>query len=444
MQASLCVFAWQCKEANVVRIYISSTYSDLKECREKVYHKLRELQHDVIAMEDYVAADQRPLDKCLEDVAKSDLYVGLFAWRYGYIPPHDNPEHKSITELEYRKAIETGKSHLIFLLEEQVAWSPNDMDQTTGEGDQGKCIMELRKELKQERIISLFNSPDHLAGLVASAVTLWEKEHPLRDMLATIDKLVVQIAPMYKVLSDNAAKFAEEDVYPEQCNFVSDDLRTADQLIQELLDVVNHLPIPAAMLAGSLRFQLSKALYHAEALVGELIQLVAAFRPICRSGTRLTATKKNEIELKLRELAQNLDSNNKALEQLTESIQGKKTSVHPDVLQPQPVVSLTPAVQQVQPVPASTPPPPASVSPAVPAPVPIDNLTRLREIMFSKYDADEFKLLCTEMGTDYDELREGKLELKMYYLIHYCIRHGKYGALRQRMLIEFPDLQGQL
>ncbi len=40
----------------------------------------------MIAMEDYVATDQRPTEKCLADVAASDLYIGIFAWRYGYIP----------------------------------------------------------------------------------------------------------------------------------------------------------------------------------------------------------------------------------------------------------------------------------------------------------------------------------------------------------------------
>jgi hypothetical protein len=47
------------------RIYISATYGDFKEHREQVYRALRELGHDVVAMEDYVATDQRPLGKCL-------------------------------------------------------------------------------------------------------------------------------------------------------------------------------------------------------------------------------------------------------------------------------------------------------------------------------------------------------------------------------------------
>lgn len=73
-----------------LKIYVSSTFEDLKDYRRRVYDQLRALRHDVIAMEDYVAADERPLDKCLRDVRDSDVYIGLFAWRYGYVPRAGN------------------------------------------------------------------------------------------------------------------------------------------------------------------------------------------------------------------------------------------------------------------------------------------------------------------------------------------------------------------
>lgn len=66
-------------------IYLSSTYEDLKDHRLVVHEALRKAGHQVIAMEDYVATDQRPVEKCLKDVEKADIYIGLFAFRYGYI-----------------------------------------------------------------------------------------------------------------------------------------------------------------------------------------------------------------------------------------------------------------------------------------------------------------------------------------------------------------------
>lgn len=88
----------------MARVYLSSTYEDLKNYRRAVYEALRKGGHDVKTMENYVAADQRPVDKCLKDVEEADVYVGLFAFRYGYVPPaqHHNPEARSITELAYR------------------------------------------------------------------------------------------------------------------------------------------------------------------------------------------------------------------------------------------------------------------------------------------------------------------------------------------------------
>src|SRR5215471_16254977 len=133
-----------------LRIYISSTFSDLKDYREAVIQSLWQLDHNVAAMEKYTAADQRPLDKCLEDVAACDVYIGIFAWRYGYIPEKDNPEQKSITELEYRKAGETKKERLIFLLAQEAKWTPGLMDAVTGENNRGERITTLREELQKE------------------------------------------------------------------------------------------------------------------------------------------------------------------------------------------------------------------------------------------------------------------------------------------------------
>jgi len=167
----------------MAKIYISSTYNDLKDYREAVYHTLRQMGHDVIAMEDYVATDQRPVDKCLADVAACELYVGVFAWRYGYQPPHDNPAHKSITELEYRQARTTGKTCLLFLLSEEAAWLRKWMDESTSVADAGKRIRELRQELSREKLVSFFESSDELAKLVSVAVGKWEQSQtkPVRQ-----------------------------------------------------------------------------------------------------------------------------------------------------------------------------------------------------------------------------------------------------------------------
>ncbi len=153
----------------MARIYISSTFEDLREYREVVYSTLRQLRHDVIAMEDYVATDLRPVEKCLQDVATSDVYVGIFAFRYGYVPQAGNPEQKSITELEYRKAGQAGVPRLVFLLKDTAPWPPLLLDAVT-EPDRGSRIASLRLELKQAHIDSFFESREELARKVSVAL----------------------------------------------------------------------------------------------------------------------------------------------------------------------------------------------------------------------------------------------------------------------------------
>src|SRR5258706_8191861 len=109
----------------MARVYVSSTFNDLKDHREQVRLALRQLQHEDVAMEYYGAEDTRPLDKCLKDVASCDVYVGIFALRYGYIPERLD---QSITELEYRQAIATGKPCLIFLLDDNASWPVNNIE----------------------------------------------------------------------------------------------------------------------------------------------------------------------------------------------------------------------------------------------------------------------------------------------------------------------------
>ena len=146
-----------------LRVYLSSTYQDLVEFRAKADETLRRLGYEVIGMEGYVASDARPLDKCLEDVRATDVYVGIVAWRYGFVPPgHD----RSITELEYREATHAGKERLIFLTRDDALWPRNQIE------DEAEAqVARLRGELREAHVVGFFATPDELAAEVATAIT---------------------------------------------------------------------------------------------------------------------------------------------------------------------------------------------------------------------------------------------------------------------------------
>ena len=159
-------------------IYLSSTYEDLKEHRRVVFDALRKSGYQVNAMEDYVATDKRPVDKCLKDVTEADIYVGIFAFRYGYVPPadHSNPKGLSITELEFRHAERLKKPCLTFVVNQSTPWTPDFMDALKAE-DKGDRINMFREYLLTEKLASLFSSPHELASLVLAALTKHHKRN---------------------------------------------------------------------------------------------------------------------------------------------------------------------------------------------------------------------------------------------------------------------------
>src|ERR1700730_235621 len=110
-------------------------------------------------MEKYPARDDRPKAASEAGASRCDIYIGIFAWRYGCIPNEDNPNAKSITELEYDAAGRAQKPRLIFLLADDAPW-PSSLRDAEQEKDEGRRIRDLRNRLKMERWAGFFRSPD--------------------------------------------------------------------------------------------------------------------------------------------------------------------------------------------------------------------------------------------------------------------------------------------
>lgn len=199
----------------MARIYVSSTFTDLQQHRQAVYRSLRMMRHDVIAMEDYIATDQRPLDKCLADVEASDIYVGIFAWRYGYVPSSSNPMQKSITELEYDQARKAGKPCLIYMVDEKTAWPTFAIDI-----DSHKHILRLRERLEKESSVSYFRSPEELANqVIIGVVRVLEPPHgQLRVFLCHASEDKQTVRDLYARLTNDGFDpwLDEEDILPGQ------------------------------------------------------------------------------------------------------------------------------------------------------------------------------------------------------------------------------------
>jgi formylglycine-generating enzyme required for sulfatase activity len=147
-------------------VYVSSTFIDLEGHRAALKTALEKARYDVECMEKYTAFDKRPLDRCLADVAATDVYVLLIAHRYGYRPPENNPQRRSITQLEYEQASRHNKPRLVFTVDRKQLWLPDWIDG----GDDAADLAAFRAEVEASHGVGSFTTPDQLASLVQQAL----------------------------------------------------------------------------------------------------------------------------------------------------------------------------------------------------------------------------------------------------------------------------------
>lgn len=152
-------------------VYVSSTFADLAAHRAALKTALEKAQYDVGSMEKYPAFDERPLDKCLADVAAADAYVLLVAHRLGFRPKEGNPGRKSITQLEYEEAgRHDGTPRLAFTVDPDQPWSPKWIDK----GKDARDLAAFKTAVERRHGVNRFTDPDQLASLVLQALRAWE------------------------------------------------------------------------------------------------------------------------------------------------------------------------------------------------------------------------------------------------------------------------------
>ena len=152
----------------MARIYLSSSFRDLEPQRAAVLTRLRAAGHATMAMEHYPASAGCPTGRCQTDAQTCDVYVGLFARRYGFVPPD---RMIAITEIEYRHALAAERPMAILLLSDEADWPVEWSDRHTGEGAGGQRIERLRRELVARHPVRHFTTSADVVGGVASALT---------------------------------------------------------------------------------------------------------------------------------------------------------------------------------------------------------------------------------------------------------------------------------
>ncbi|HEV7905794.1 MAG TPA: DUF4062 domain-containing protein, partial [Pyrinomonadaceae bacterium] len=149
---------------------ISSTARDLPLHREQLMRACLRQGMFPMMMEDLPASDAEAISASLKMVDEADIYLGVFAHRYGYVPEENNPQQISVTEMEYKRAVERKIPRLIFNIDKNHAladFTINDIDT----GENAAKLAEFKSRVENENIVNFFQSPADLRAHVINSLS---------------------------------------------------------------------------------------------------------------------------------------------------------------------------------------------------------------------------------------------------------------------------------
>ena len=148
-------------------VVVSSTARDLPDHRKEVLDACLRQGMFPVMMEHLPASDAEAISASLGMVDEADIYVGVFAHRYGYVPKEQNPRQISITEMEYGRAVERKIPRLIFVMDKAHPITIEDVEQGEGATKLGA----FKERVQTENIVNFFKSPEDLRAHVIHSLS---------------------------------------------------------------------------------------------------------------------------------------------------------------------------------------------------------------------------------------------------------------------------------
>lgn len=153
------------------QVFVSSTYVDLKDERQKVTQTLMEMDCIPAGMELFPAVDEEQWQFIQKVIDDCDYYIVIVGGRYGSL----TDDGISFTEKEYDYALSIGLKVLAFIHErpKNISVEKSDVNSRLV-----KKLEAFRRKLKSGRMVKMWKSADELPGLVSLSLSKTIKLYP--------------------------------------------------------------------------------------------------------------------------------------------------------------------------------------------------------------------------------------------------------------------------
>jgi hypothetical protein len=244
------------------QVFVSSTYADLKEERQKVLQTLMEMDCIPSGMELFPATDQEQWDFIQTVIDDCDYYLLIIGGRYGSTAD----EGISYTEKEYDYAVKKGLNVIAFVhdLPDEIVRSKADMDQSLVQK-----LEDFKDKVKTGRLVKFWREANELSGLVALSLSKSFKHFPAvgwvrADTVSSI-KTLSELIELRKKNDELEFKLQELSVTKNDDEILNEALNSVD--LCDLTEIVR--------LRATLDNKGEKCLLHITVSLSEVFNLLA-------------------------------------------------------------------------------------------------------------------------------------------------------------------------
>ncbi|HET6840432.1 MAG TPA: DUF4062 domain-containing protein [Candidatus Angelobacter sp.] len=187
-----------------LQVFVSSTYSDLREERQAAVEAILSAGHIPAGMELFAAGDESQMEVIHQWIDESDVYLLILAGRYGSIEPKSK---KSYTQLEYEYALSKEKPLFACVLNEgalNARVQKHGMDML----DEHRKELHVFRELVKSKIVEFWDDSKDIQLAIVKKLGQLERRQDLMGWVrphqeADLPALSNEIARLRETLIKN-------------------------------------------------------------------------------------------------------------------------------------------------------------------------------------------------------------------------------------------------
>lgn len=201
------------------QVFVSSTYFDLQEERQKVMHTLMDINCIPVGMEFFPSIDEEQFAYIKREIDDSDYYVLVIGGRYGSL----GETGISYTEMEFDYA-KAKKIPIIAFLHKDLDSIP--LGKSEKEEEKRKLLERFRAKVSSERLVKFWSNADELCGQVAVSLLQTISSFPaigwVRANMQTNVESLQEINTLRKELAESKNKLLKFVVNKQETSDLAD------------------------------------------------------------------------------------------------------------------------------------------------------------------------------------------------------------------------------